>query len=88
MCNLTDNFYEDLILDLQYQEYIYRKKLEQSQQYDEFFSVEEKAYEIMCEQANKDQEEFETAMLEKEYRKIQEWELSKEMAETDYQYCN
>ena len=88
MCNLTDNFYEDLILDLQYQEYIYRKKLEQSQQYDEFFSVEEKAYEIMLEQANKDQQEFETAMLEKEYRKIQEWELSKEMAETDYQYCN
>ena len=88
MCNLTDNFYEDLILDLQYQEYIYRKKLEQSQQYDEFFSVEEKAYEIMCEQSNKDQQEFETAMLEKEYRKIQEWELSKEMAETDYQYCN
>jgi hypothetical protein len=28
----------------------------------------------MCEQANKDQEEYEVIMMEKEYRDIEEWE--------------
>jgi hypothetical protein len=74
MCNLTDNFYEDLFLDLQYQEYIYRKNLEKNQQYDEVFSIEQKAYDIQAEQYFKDLHQYEIAMLEKEYRTIEEWE--------------
>ena len=35
---------------------------------------EEKAYDQMCEQANKDREEYEVIMMEKEYRDIEEWE--------------
>ena len=73
MC-IVDNFYEDLFLDLQYQEYIYRKNLEKNQQYDEAFSIEQKAYDIQAEQYFKDLKEYETSMLEKEYRTIKEWE--------------
>ena len=87
MC-ILGNFMEDALLDAEYQDYLYRKNKERNEMWEESDHIEQTAYEIMLEQANKDQEEFETAMLEREYRKIQEWELSKEMAETDYQYCN
>jgi len=63
MCNLTDNFYEDLFLDLQYQEYIYRKQQEINQQYDEVFSIEQKAYDIQAEQYFKDLEEYNQSLL-------------------------
>jgi hypothetical protein len=63
MCNLTDNFYEDLFLDLQYQEYIYRKQQEKNQQYDEVFSIEQKAYDIQAEQYFKDLEEYNQSLL-------------------------
>jgi len=35
---------------------------------------EEQAYEQMCEQANKDRELYETLIMEREYRSIEEWE--------------
>ena len=87
MC-ILGNFMEDALLDAEYQDYLYRKNKERNEMWEESDHIEQTAYEIMLEQANKDQEEFETAMLEREYRKIQEWELMKEMAETDFQYCN
>jgi hypothetical protein len=65
---------EDLILDLEYQEYMYRKQQEKNQQYDEAFSIEQKAYDIQAEQYFKDLQQYETAMLEKEYRTIKEWD--------------
>jgi len=74
MCNITDNFYEDLFFDLEYQEYLYRKNLERNQQMEEHFHLEQQAYDLQAEQYFKDLEQFETAMLEKEYRRIQEWE--------------
>ena len=87
MC-ILGNFMEDALLDAEYQDYLYRKNKERNEMWEESDHIEQVAYEIMLEQANKDQEEFEIAMLEREYRKIQEWELMKEMAETDFQYCN
>lgn len=50
MCNITDNFMEDLIFDLEYQEYLYQRKQEQNHMLDEMFSIEEEAYNIMAEQ--------------------------------------
>jgi len=35
---------------------------------------EERCYDIMAEQQFKEQELYETLMMEKEYREIQEWE--------------
>lgn len=75
MCNLIDNFYEDLFFDLEYQEYLYNKKRQEIEQYNEYLSIEQHAYEIMAEQYFKDLEKFETLTEEKEYREIKEWEL-------------
>jgi hypothetical protein len=36
---------------------------------------EERCYDIMAEQANKDQELYETLTMEREYRSIEEWEI-------------
>ena len=77
MCNLTDNFMEDLIFDLEYQEYLYNKQQEKNQQWEEHFLIEQKAYDIMAEQYFKDLEQYETLTQEKEYRTISEWELVK-----------
>lgn len=49
MC-ISDNFMEDLIFDLEYQEYLYQRKQEQNHMLDEMFSIEEEAYNIMAEQ--------------------------------------
>jgi hypothetical protein len=59
MCNITDNFMEDLIFDLEYQEYLYNKRQEKNQQWEEHFYVEQQAYEIMARQYFKDLEESE-----------------------------
>jgi hypothetical protein len=40
----------------------------------EAHSIEQQAYDIMCEQANKDQELYETLIMEREYHSINEWE--------------
>ena len=71
MCNLTDNFMEDALFHLQLkQEYEFRMWEQFVKQREE----EERCYDIMAEQANKDQELYETLMMEKEYRDIKEWE--------------
>ena len=75
MCNLTDNFMEDLIFDLEYQEYLYNKRQEKNQQWEEHFFVEQQAYEIQARQYFKDLELYETLTEEKEFRTISEWEL-------------
>lgn len=59
MCNITDNFMEDLIFDLEYQEYLYNKRQEQTRHMEEHFHIEEQAYNIMAEQYFKSLEESE-----------------------------
>jgi len=65
MCNITDNFYEDLIFDLEYQEYLYNKNLQNKQQYDEYFEVELMAYDKMAEQYFNELSKYELATLKK-----------------------
>ena len=71
MCNITDNFMEDYAFHQQLrQEYEFRM-------WEEFIKqkeAEEKAYDKMAEQYFQDLEKYETAMLEKEYRALNEWE--------------
>jgi hypothetical protein len=74
MCNLTDNFMEDQLLDAEYQEWLYRKQQEKLAAWDELLQIEQHAYDLMCEQAYKEQQQYEILMMEKEYRKIEEWE--------------
>lgn len=50
---------EDLIFDLEYQEYLYNKRQEQNQQWEEHFHIEQQAYDIMAQQYFKDLEESE-----------------------------
>jgi len=72
MCNLTDNFMEDALFHLKLkQEYEYRMW----EQFVKEREEEERCYDIMAEQANKDQELYETITMEKEYRSIEEWEI-------------
>lgn len=72
MCNLTDNFMEDQVFHIQLkQEYEYRM-------WEEFIKQEEEKEQGFLQQAEqyfKDLEQYETAMMEKEYRKILEWDL-------------
>ena len=71
MCNLTDNFMEDALFHQQLKaEYEHRMFL----QYIEEKEQEEKAYLSQAEQHFKDLELYETCMMEKEYRDIEEWE--------------
>lgn len=71
MCNLTDNFMEDALFHLQLkQEYEHRMWAEYIDQKE----AEEKAYDQMAEKHFSDLDRYETAMMEKEYRRIQEWE--------------
>lgn len=72
MCNLTDNFMEDNLFHIQLkQEYEHRMWCEYMKEKEE----EEKAYLSQADQYFKDLEQYETAMLEKEYREIVEWDL-------------
>ena len=71
MCNLTDNFMEDALFHQQLKaEYEHRMWLH----YIEEKEQEEKAYLSQAEQHFKDLELYETLMMEKEYRNIEEWE--------------
>ena len=71
MCNITDNFMEDAIFHNQLrQEYEHRMWELFIQQKED----EEKAYDTMAEQYFNDLDKYETAMMENEYRRIQEWE--------------
>lgn len=72
MCNITDNFMEDALYHQQLkQEYEYRL-------WCEFIKDEEekqKAYDILAEQQAKELEQYETLTMEKDYRKLLEWDL-------------
>jgi hypothetical protein len=71
MCNLTENFMEDALFHLQLkQEYEHRMW----EQYIQQKEAEEKAYDEMAEEYFSSLDQYETAMLEKEYRAIKEWE--------------
>lgn len=73
MCNLTDNFMED---ELYYQqlknEYEYRMWCEFIQQEEE----KEQGFLQQAPQYFKDLEQYEIAMMEKEYRSLLEWDLT------------
>jgi len=71
MCNLTDNFMEDALFHLKLkQEYEYRMWEQFIQEQEE----KEKAEELAAIQYFKDLEQYETLMMEREYKEIQEWE--------------
>jgi hypothetical protein len=71
MCILT-NFEEDALYHLQLkQEYEYRMWEQFIQEQEE----KEKAEELAAIQYFKDLEQYETSMMEKEYREIIEWDL-------------
>ena len=72
MCNISDNFMEDQLFHIQLkQEYEHRMWCEYMKEKEE----EEKAYLSQADQYFKDLEQYETAMLEKEYREIIELDL-------------
>jgi len=73
MCILS-NFMEDAIFDAEYQDYLYHQRHQKQEMWADTHSIEQQAYDIMCEQANKDQELYETLIMEKEYKTIMEWE--------------
>ena len=71
MCNITDNFMEDALFHLKLkQEYEYRMW----EQFVEEQEEKEKAEELAAIQYFKDLEQYETLMMEREYKEIQEWE--------------
>lgn len=73
MCILS-NFMEDAIFDAEYQDYLYHQQKQKNEMLDYLYRIEQQAYDIMCEQANKDQELYETLIMEREYKTITEWE--------------
>ena len=73
MCNLTDNFMEDALYHQQLkQEYEYRMWCEFIQQEEE----KEQGFLQQAPQHFKDLEQYEIAMMEKEYRSLLEWDLT------------
>ena len=71
MCNITDNFMEDALFHLKLkQEYEHRMW----EQFVEEQEEKEKAEELAAIQYFKDLEQYETLMMEREYKEIQEWE--------------
>jgi hypothetical protein len=73
MC-IIDNFYEDLIFDLEYQEWLREQQLRAKAEWDYEYQMQQEAYNIMAQQHFKDLEQYETSQLQKEYREIKEWE--------------
>jgi hypothetical protein len=72
MCNLTDNFMEDALFHLQLkQEY----ELRMWEQFIEEQEEKEKAEELAAIQYFKDKEQYETLMMEREYRELLEWDI-------------
>jgi len=58
MC-IIDNFYEDLFLDLEYQEWLRDNQQRAKAEWDYEFQMQEEAYNIMAQQHFKDLEESE-----------------------------
>jgi len=74
MCNITDNFMEDLIFDLEYQEWLRDNKQRAMAEWDYEYQMQQEAYDIMAKQHFKDLEQYEILNMEKTYKDIQEWE--------------
>tara|TARA_R110000822_G_C15025193_1_gene463606 strand:- start:344 stop:577 length:234 start_codon:yes stop_codon:yes gene_type:complete len=73
--SITDNFYQEMFQDLVFQEYLYQMEKKKTNEYNELLRIESEAYDIMCEQSNRDIELYENCLMEREYRKISEWDL-------------
>tara|TARA_R110000823_G_scaffold176924_1_gene309420 strand:+ start:645 stop:878 length:234 start_codon:yes stop_codon:yes gene_type:complete len=73
--SITDNFYQEMCQDLVFQEYLYQMEKKKTNEYNELLRIESEAYDIMCEQSNRDIELYENCLMEREYRKISEWDL-------------
>lgn len=72
MCNLTENFMEDALFHLQLkQEY----ELRMWEQFVQEQEEKEKAEELAAIQYFKDLEQYETLMMEREYRELLEWDI-------------
>jgi len=74
MCNLTDNFMEDHIFHQQLKSEYELRMWEQFVQEQE---EKEKAEELAAIQYFKDLEQYETLMMEREYRELLEWDIIK-----------
>jgi hypothetical protein len=74
MCNITDNFMEDLFFDLEYQEWLRDNKQRAKAEWDYEYQMQQEAYDIMAKQYFKDLEQYEILTMEKTYKDIQEWE--------------
>lgn len=66
--SIYENFMEDALF------YHQLKQEQQLREWSDLIEQEQKAYDIQAEQYFKDLKEYETSMLEKEYRTIKEWE--------------
>lgn len=72
MCNLSENFMEDALFHQQLKsEYEYRMWEQFVKEQEE----KEKAEELEVIQYFKDLEQYETLMMEKEYRELLEWDI-------------
>lgn len=61
MC-IIDNFMEDLIFDLEYQEWLREQQLKSRREYDYEMRMIEEAYNIMAEQAFKEEQLFKSQL--------------------------
>lgn len=59
MCDLVDEYYDDLFLDLEYQEWLRTKKQQQIEQMYAEFYAEQEAYTKMAEEYFRDLEQME-----------------------------
>jgi hypothetical protein len=59
MCDLVEDYYDDLFLDLDYQEWLRTKKQQQIEQMYAEFYAEQEAYTKMAEEHFKDLEQME-----------------------------
>ena len=50
MCNITDNFMEDLFFDLEYQEWLRDNKQRAKAEWDYEYQMQQEAYDIMAKQ--------------------------------------
>lgn len=77
MCNISENFmedyFQDLVLDAEYQDYLYHKKQQMYDQMDYERHIEDMAYEQMCRQRWEDEQQLQ-----------QMYEAMKEEVEIDY----
>lgn len=73
--SIIENFYEDLLFDLEYLEWKRDQEMRAWAEWVEEKEIEEQAYDIMADEHFRELEKYKTLIEEKEYRKISEWEL-------------